>query len=357
MQVLRAQALVNTGLIAPELCPVSLLQESLWRQDQAGAAGARDRILRAFRLRGELRREPFCEALRRAVDSHPPLRTRFHFREQIRSYGASTIVQVIAPEGEFALDTVSGDPMEILAREREHRFDLARGPLIRAVLVRTGDDEHVLICNVHRIIADEKSVDILLAESSDFYAALLDGESPKPVERPSYADFAVARDDLPVERQIEFWKNHLSGPLPAIELPADHRRGLANHHHVSMHEFALPSGIEQATALAGLMVLLGRYTGAEEVLIGVCSDRRTAPFSVTFGPFENTLLLKMDLTGDLDVRESFDRAAAVLADASAAGDVPLGKVVDLNPGTAPFQVEFDWRDEPPSKFALRGLEV
>jgi amino acid adenylation domain-containing protein len=361
--------------------PVSLMQESLWRLDQTGP-GLRDKRVRAFRIRGVLDTGILGQALQSAVDSHPAFRTYFEYREQRRTTASSTLLQVVGPSASEALRLLEADPQTsaesridaAIAEEREHRFDLRHGPLFRAALMPLGKDDYCLICSAHRIAADRKSLDIVLSECAAYYERLLSGEPFRSTApRLSYPEFAARQNGVLAEadRQMRYWKEKLDGPLPAIELPADRRRRGAGCDRVSSFEFCLPGEIARIgnedlaakdVCLGALQALLGRYTGAEEVLTGILIDRRPPQFTATVGPFENHVLLKTGIDGDCDFREFAKNAAKALAEASAAGDVPLEKVIaatqpDVAPGTTPFQIEFEWQQTPVTGFCLPGLEI
>ena len=207
--------------------PLSFAQERLWFIDRLEGGSAPYNIPDALRLTGALDVDALERSLGEIVRRHESLRTVFAEVDG----GA---VQVIAPFAGFALpvDDLSGldEPAreaEVRRRAREDAarpFDLARGPLFRAALLRMADEEHVLLLCIHHIVSDGWSSGVLFRELDALYAAYRDGGDSPLAELPvQYADYAVwQREQLAgevLDRQVGYWKERLAGAPALLELP------------------------------------------------------------------------------------------------------------------------------------------
>ena len=371
------------------MVPISLSQEPLWRADQTGLGGPRQNLVRAFRLRGPLDRAALEKSLGWVVSRHSSLRTSFLFREPPRrSAGRTPVLQIISTEARVPLSFLDlrTEPIHadrLVAEETRFAFDLTRGPLVRASLFQTGDDDHILVVSFHRMVADRRSLEIVLAEWSEGYRVCLSGEPPEPAEAPkSYADFAIwQRQTLPeavMKRQMAYWTGRLAGVLPVLELPCDRSRAAARPYRGAEHSILLPrdladelrrlaqrEDIPLSTLLLGAFTaLLVRYTGEEDVLLATPADlRERAGYQGAVGFFENTLLLRTDLSGNPSFREAVKRVRQTVAEALANRDAPFDKVMEAaqpelyRSRVQPFQVSFEWRDAPPREFRMAGLQA
>ena len=177
----------------------------------------------AYQLDGPLDVPVLQRALNLLVARHEPLRTTIHSSE-------GTPVQSVQPARpvELAVVEAQEDPEELLRREAQRSFDLARDPMLRALLVRLGHHRHVLLLTVHHIATDGWSIGILFRELSEAYSAYAAGREPALAALPvRYADFALwQREWLRGERleaQVAYWRQQLAG-APALDLPADRPR-------------------------------------------------------------------------------------------------------------------------------------
>ncbi|MFB9677874.1 non-ribosomal peptide synthetase [Streptosporangium vulgare] len=217
-------------------------------------------------------------------------------------------------EGERAL--------EALLAERSNRpFDLVNGPLLRATLVRTGFDEHVLLVVVHHIAGDAWSIEqVMFGELASLYAAFTLGlPSPLPPPALQYADYVRGQRGQPVD--ISDVVRELDG-VPVLELPTDRPRqavrttegGLVIHR-IPLELWRGITGMARAerctpfmAVLAAYQVLLSRYTGQDDFCVGTpVAGRTEEEFEKVFGVFINTLALRADLAGDPTFRETLKR--------------------------------------------------
>src|SRR6266704_282063 len=226
-------------------------------------------------------------------------------------------------------------------------FDLAAGAVVRACLARLGADEHVLVLSVHHVVSDERSGQILRQELAVLYQAARAGEpDPLPPLGVQYADFAVwQRGWLTgevLDGQLDYWRGQLAG-APVLELPADRPRPPVRSAAGAIANFTVPAevagGLREVaqqggasmfmTVLAAFMVLLGRYTGTDDVVVGTpVADRGRAETEDLIGFFLNTLVMRADLSGDPSFTALLGRVRAMALQAYAHQDLPFEQLVD-----------------------------
>jgi amino acid adenylation domain-containing protein len=366
--------------------PLSFAQERLWFLDQLERGSASYNLPAALRLAGALDEAALERALGEIVRRHEVLRTVFHEVDG----GA---VQVVAPFAGFALpvDDLSG--LSETAREAEVRrraredaarpFDLAEGPLFRAALLRLADEEHVLLVCLHHIVFDGWSSGVLFRELGALYAAFARGEpAPLPPLPVQYADFAVwQREQLAgeaLDRQLAYWKARLAGAPALLELPTDRPRPAVQSHQGARETFDLPRALldrlqalgrsEGATLymvmLSAFQLLLSRYSGSEDVVVGSpIAGRTRKEVEELIGFFANTLVLRTDLSGDPSFRELLGRVREGTLGAYEHQEVPFERLVaELQPkrsmGHSPlFQVMFALQNADRSGFGVEGLRM
>ena len=366
--------------------PPSFGQQRLWFLDQLEPDNPSYNIPTAVRLTGQLNAAALEQSFSEIVRRHEALRTTFVVAD-------GSPVQVIAPTLNVTLLVTDLSELPESEREAEARrlateeaqrlFDLARGPLVRAGLLRLGEEEHVLLVTMHHIISDGWSTGVFVRELTALYEAFSAGEGSPLAELPfQYADYAVWQrrwltgDEL--ERQLSYWRQQLAGAPAVLELPTDRPRPPVQSYRGAKQRVALPKGVaeglkglsqqEGATLfmalLAAFQVLLGRYTGQEDIVVGTgIAGRNRAETERLIGFFVNTLALRTDLSGDPTFREVLGRAREVTLGAYEHQDLPLEKLVEeLQPerslGRNPlFQVMFMLQNAPASSLGLRGLKL
>ncbi|HEV2735687.1 MAG TPA: condensation domain-containing protein, partial [Longimicrobiaceae bacterium] len=351
-----------------------------------GTEGAAYVIPGALRLRGVLDAAALAGSLAEIVRRHEALRTVFAFVD-------GRPAQTVAPAGglDLPVTDLSGLPAEErehamlrLAREQVARpFDLARGPLFRARLVRLAAEEHVLLIAVHHIVSDGWSMGVLFRELSALYAALSRGQpsplAPLPVQP---ADFALwQRRWLAggmLERQLAWWRERLAGAPPLLALPTDRPRPPVQRFRGALAYRWLPDALaagaralarrEGATSfmvfLAAFQALLARYSGQDDVSVGTQAAGRTrAETEGLIGFFVNTLVLRCDLSDDPGFGALLARAREAALGAHAHQDVPFERVVEaLEPErtlsyTPLFQVQLVFQNVPGLAVELPGLSI
>jgi len=366
--------------------PLSFAQERLWFLDRLDPGGASYNLATALRLEGALDAGALERALGAVVRRHEALRTTFREVD-----GAP--VQVIAPFGGFVLSVEDLSGLNEEAREAAVRrraaeetarpFDLAAGALFRPLLLRLAADAHVLLLTMHHIVSDEWSMGVLFRELSALYAAERDGAAPAPAEPPvQYADFAAwQRERLRgavLDDQLAWWRERLADAPALLELPTDHPRPAVRTQRGALEPFVLPAALlerlralgrgEGATLhmvlLAAFQALLSKYGGGEDVVVGTPVAVRTRrEVEGLIGFFNNTLVLRTDLSGDPGFRTLIGRVREATLGAYEHQDVPFEKLVaELQPersrGHAPlFQVMFVLADADAAGLELPGVRV
>ncbi|HEV3052085.1 MAG TPA: condensation domain-containing protein, partial [Longimicrobium sp.] len=295
--------------------PLSFAQERLWFIDRLEPGSATYNIPVAQRLGGVLDQAALERALGEIVRRHEALRTTF-------TEADGSPVQVIAPFGEFALpvEDLSGlgeaDREAAVKRrtgeEVRRGFDLSAGPLFRAALLRLSEEDHVLLLTMHHIVSDGWSIGVLFRELSALYEAYREGRgSPLPELAVQYADYAVwQREQLAgeaLERQLAYWRERLAGAPELLELPTDHPRPAVQTYRGAAVPVALPLELlerlqslarsEEATLymvlLAAFQVLLSKYSGSDDIVVGSpIAGRTRKEMEELIGFFVNTLVLR-----------------------------------------------------------------
>ena len=335
--------------------PLSFAQHQIWVIDQLVPGNPAYNLPVGYRLSGPLDVAALEDSFSEVVKRHEALRTSF-------AVAGGDPRQVIHPAFRVAialtdLTHLHGDEREAELRahasaEAATPFDLSRLPLVRVRLFRLGQTEHVLIVNVHHIVADGLSLGLLMAELDTFYRAFTEGGESRPPELGvQYGDFALwqrqaAASDGAHAGQIEFWRKQLGGTLPVLEMPADKRRPAAQSFRGSNVFFTISPGLTRElgalgaqgecqgctlfmTLLAAFQVLLQRYSGAEDIVIGTpIAARAVRETEPLIGNFLNMVALRSDLAGDPTFSELLCRARDGALDALSNSELPFEILVD-----------------------------
>ncbi|MCA1616821.1 MAG: condensation domain-containing protein, partial [Acidobacteria bacterium] len=270
--------------------PLSFAQQRLWFIDQLDPNNSTYNLPSAVRLTGPLNVEALERSFDEIIRRHESLRTSFEV------VGAQP-AQIIAPESSLRIPVVSleayaedargAEVGRLAAVEAETGFDLRRDALLRLKLLRLREDEHVLLFTTHHIISDGWSVGVLVREVAELYDAFAEGRPASLPELPvQYADYAVWQrrwltgDAL--DRQLSYWKEHLAGAPPMLELPTDRPRPKVQSFRGATVAVELSRELTEdlnalsrregctlyMTLLAAFQTLLHRYTGEDDILVG-----------------------------------------------------------------------------------------
>jgi amino acid adenylation domain-containing protein len=329
--------------------PLSFAQRRLWFLDQLEPGNPSYNIAAAVRLEGFLDVPALSAALREIERRHETLRTTFAVLDDQPVQVVSPAVDLEVPILDLrALGTACTEAWVLASEAARQPFDLTRGPLWRARLVRVANDEHLLLLSLHHIVADGWSVGVLIHEAATLYAAFASGQpSPLPELPIQYADFVLWQQEWlqseALEIQLRYWTERLSGAPPLLELPSDRPRSGAPARGGGLCQTVLPadliaalqarSGVEGATLfmllLATFQALLGRYCGQDDIVVGSpIANRSRREIEGLIGLFVNTLALRCPLSGNPDFRMLVARVREVTLGAYANQDLPFEKLVE-----------------------------
>ncbi|MEO7385789.1 MAG: amino acid adenylation domain-containing protein, partial [Gammaproteobacteria bacterium] len=373
-----SQPLVARARAGP--LPLSFAQQRLWYVEQLNPGTAAYNLVTVLRLQGALDRQALCQALDAVVARHESLRTRIAAtdgepRQVIEANSSMALVEHDLRISDVGL--AESKARELAQEEADRPFDLARGPLVRALLIRVTDATHVLVINLHHIIADGWSVDVLERELSAIYS----GGAPLPAPTVQYADYALwQRRQLagPVlQQRLDWWRTELAGISP-LELPTDRPRPARQGYRGARVGIALGAATgaalralakqEGATlfmaGLATFQALLYRHSGSTDIAVGTpVAGRGHLELEGLVGLLANTLILRTDLGGSPSFRQLLGRVRNTALGAYTHQELPFEKLVlDLAPArdlsrNPLFQVCFALVQGPATRLALPGLDV
>ncbi|NOK12218.1 non-ribosomal peptide synthase/polyketide synthase, partial [Corallococcus exercitus] len=340
--------------------PLSFAQQRLWFMDQLQPGTPLYNVPMAVRVEGALDVAVLERALREVVRRHEVLRTTF------REDASGQPMQVVSPEPVLTLehhDAVgSSDAAWRLAREAAARpFDLAKGPLLRALLLTWAPGEHLLAVVVHHIVSDGWSMTLLVREVALLYGAFARGQpAPLPPLGVQYADFGVWQREWlrgpRLEKQLDYWKQQLAGVPSALELPTDRPRPAARGGRGTRHDLLLSRELTEAlkalaqqegaslfmVLLTGWQVLLSRYAGQEDVTVGSpVAGRDRGEVQGLIGLFVNTVVLRTQVEPSASFRALLRQVRETVLAAHEHQEIPFERLVEeLRPertqGRTPF---------------------
>jgi amino acid adenylation domain-containing protein len=365
--------------------PLSFAQQRLWFLDQLEPGSPAYNIALPLRINGELSASALTASLGEVVRRHEVLRTVFVTTAEgdpvQRILPAMAMKLPLVDLGGLAAGAREPELARLAREDAERPFDLARGPLFRAGLVRLGGREYALLLAQHHIVTDGWSLGVLVREGAALYQAFSAGHSsPLPELAVQYGDFAVWQrrwlaDEL--GSQMTYWRRQLAA-LPVLDLPTDRPRRPLGRRRGALAGFAFSAELSRSltelgrregatpfiTLLACLQVLLSRYTGGDDVAIGTpVANRRRLELEELIGFFVNTLVLRGDLSGRPSFRDLLRRALETALEAYAHQDVPFEQLVEdlqpeRNPSRTPlFQVMLALQNAPRVEVELPGLQL
>lgn len=361
-------------------------QQRLWFLDQFEPNSSIYNMQRVSWLKGALHLAALEQGLNEILRRHHVLRATFRMtRDQPR--------QFITPYQPFALPILDLRHLPVHARADAARrvalraaiqpYDLAKGPLFRALLIQLADDEYTLLLAMHHIISDGWSVGVLSNELSALYNAYRLGKpSPLPELPIQYADYTLRQrarlQDEALETQLHYWRKQLAGAPAVLRLPLDRPRPRIKTNYGAiqtlMLDKALVGALEQLgrrehvtlymVLLAAFQTLLQRYSGQEDVIVGTpIAGRRDVDSEKLIGFFLNTLVMRTDLSGDPTYRELLARVREVTLGAYSHQDVPFEQLVaelrpDRNLSWSPiFQVIMQYETLSKESLKFAKLEI
>ncbi len=367
---------IRTGPI-----PLSFTQERVWFLNQLSPGNYAYNFQFTVRFRGALRPAVLEAALSEIVRRHEVLRTTFPAIDgapvQVIHDPWPALVPIVdlrgAPEPEVLA-------LRIVQADIRRPFDLERLPLLRWLLLRLGEDDHLLLHVEHHFVHDGWSLAVFLREMKELYTAIHEGRPARLPEPVQYRDFVLwqrrwLQGDA-LARQLAWWKERLAGSPPVLELPTDRPRSRTHSFLGGALRADLPrelyAGVRAAgrregvtlfmTSLAAFQALLYRYTGQEDILLGSgIANRRLRELEDMIGMVVNTVVLRTAVAGGLTFRELAARARRTMLEAQAHQDLPFEKLVEeLQPDrelsrNPLFQVLFSFHDSPVPDLDFAGM--
>jgi amino acid adenylation domain-containing protein len=366
--------------------PLSFAQERLWFLGQLDPGNPAYNMPAVVRIEGRLDAAALAAAFDEVRRRHEVLRTAFPAERGLPRQAVAAEHRRPLPGVDLAALPAAAREAEAerIAREEGRRpFDLERGPLLRAALLRLGAEEQRLLVTMHHIVSDGWTIGILIRELAAIYGAAVEGRpSPLPALAVQYADYARWQrrrlDGAAMAAHLDFWRRRLSGRLPALEMPTDRPRPATQTFRGARRSATLAAAASQAlrewsrsqgttpflALLAAFNALLHRYTAQDDLLLGIpIANRNRLEVEPLIGFFLNMVVQRTDLAGDPTLRQLLARASAWFLSSLPHQEVPFEKLVEaLQPerdlSRAPiFQVQFSLQNTPPAALALPGLTL
>jgi amino acid adenylation domain-containing protein len=360
--------------------PLSFGQQSLWFIQTMNPASGAYNTARAVSLRGNLDGPALRRAFWNLVDLHSSLRTHIYIVHGKPFQRISKHFEV-----PFAEEDASSWNDEELSRRlseaAERPFDLERDPLLRVTLFRRADRDCVLLLVVHQIICDSWTLAKLISDLTILYAAEKGG-SPATIEPSSveYTDFVCWQlemvESTAEQSHWEYWRRQLLGELSSLNLPTSPSRPPFKTYRGRSYGFRIEDDLARQlktnaatldiTLLAAFNVLLYRYTGQDDIVVGTSTSLRHRPeFSEVMGYLDNALVLRTDLSGDPTFSELLVLVRKTVNDAAEHQAYPFARLVKRlqptrDPSRSPlFDVMFVFKnpEEPGRRVELNGLSL
>jgi amino acid adenylation domain-containing protein len=381
------------GTSLPPLTPLgegeplvlSFAQQRLWFLAQLEGPSATYNMPATLRLQGELSIKALQQTFQNLIEHHLNLRLCFP------EVDGQATVQVLAVYNPYGLIDLSALPVEKQQRIANHLiaawamapFDLTTGPLMRVQLLKLSETEHLLLFNMHHIVSDGWSISVLVRQWAERYEAQLQNRAPRlPALTIQYPDYAAWQrrwlEGELLERQLSYWKEQLAGAPALLELPNDYPRPAVLTYQGAHLESRLPAELRPRlksfsqqngvtlymTLLAAFQILLSRYSGQTDILVGSPIANRThRQTEDLIGFFVNTLVLRTQVLGAVPVTQLLKQVRQTALQAYAHQDIPFEYLVEqLNPARSLsysplFQVMLVLQNAPQEQLELAGLKV
>ncbi|MGW0366578.1 amino acid adenylation domain-containing protein [Streptomyces sp. NPDC002990] len=325
--------------------PMSFGQQRLWFLEDFEPESADYHSALPVRIAGKLDADALRAAVGDLVARHEALRTTFETRD---GRGVQVLHEELAPGWSVAEADGEQDAREVVRAEMARPYDLAGGPLVRVLLVRLAEDEHLCVLGMHHIVTDGWSMGIVARELGELYAARLHGRNhrlPEPaVQYPDFAAWQRSRleDGGLLEKQLGWWREQLQGIAP-LELPTDRPRPAVRSSAGAVYGFELPedtvAGLTELARERGatpFMVLtaavkavFARWSGQEDIAVGTSSAARGhRELEQLVGFVVNTVVLRSRVEPGLSFAQLLQRVRDTVLDAFAHEDIPFDKIVE-----------------------------
>ena len=330
--------------------PLSFAQQRLWLIDQLHPGNTAYNISYAVRLNGNLDVGALRKSFNEIVARHEVLRTSFPVRDGEPRLSISSVADVQLNCLDFSTAEISEQPhliRQAVKQEAKRGFDLSRGPLVRAQLIKASEDEHVLVVGMHHIVSDGWSMGVIIREFSQLYESFSqEQESPLAELEIQYADYATWQRSWlqgdALNSQLEYWKKQLDG-VAVLEMPADRRRPAVAGYRGAGETFRLSLELADKlrqmsrregvtlfmTLLAAFQVVLSRHSGQRDIAVGTpIAGRNQREIEGLIGLFVNTLVMRADLSANPTVKELLTKVRETALGAYMHQDLPFDKLVE-----------------------------
>ncbi|WP_050526991.1 non-ribosomal peptide synthetase [Pseudorhodobacter aquimaris] len=357
--------------------PLSDAQMRLWVAGRM-APEAAHHIPFTLVAEGDLDIDAVKAALSRIIQRHTVLRMRIAEKDGIPAQHISA--DSSAPVAILDIPDTAQSDIDVLTRKEATRpFDLTKEPPLRMCILRRADDRFVLLFTLHHIAADGGSVEILMGEFAAIYTEAVSGTPAGLRALPvQFGDVAAWQNAKGQSRHMTFWRDHLGKDLPVTRLPADFQRPALQDHSGALHPLVFPAnldaalrslaalqGVSQHTLLlAAFKVLIHRYTGEVDLVVGMPSANRSRPETEPLvGLFVNPLPVRSRINPAAPFSAYLAGMQQVMINVIDHQDTPFEQLVETfqitrDPGASPlFQIKFQLDRAPRTQLALPGLTL
>ena len=366
--------------------PLSFAQQRLWFLDQMERGSPLYNIPSAIHLQGRLNITALQKSLNTIIERHENLRTAIQTVEgepRLKIYDEVNLQISLTDLSHLPEEERESEVHRLSLEEAGRPFALDTAPLLRASLLKLKDDDYIFLLTIHHIVSDGWSTGVLVREIVTLYTAFVQNQPAQlPPLKLQYADFAFwQRNWLSgkvLEEQIEFWRKTLEDAPPFLNLPVDHPRPPEMTYNGARISFDVDKEVSEAikkltrqegaslfmTLLAVYQILLYRYSGQNDILVGMpIAGRNREEIEPLIGFFVNTLVIRTDFSGNPDFKELLKRVRKTALEAFAHQDLPFEKLLDTlnikrDVSRPPlFQTMFVLQNIPRSKVELPGLTL
>ncbi|MGC1376178.1 MAG: condensation domain-containing protein, partial [Anaerolineales bacterium] len=368
------------------LFPLSFSQERSWFLEQLESGGSPYTTALGYHLCGVLDCAALEQSLNEIIARHEVLRTVFVYvdeRPQQKVLPKLAVPLPLVDLRDIPSEEQHAEALRQTRAETERPFDLTTGPMLRVVLFRLGEQDHIMVLVIHHIISDGWSAGIFMRELTALYQAYINRQpSPLPELPIQYVDYAVWQrrtvQGQALDSQLAYWREQLKGTTGALDLPTDRPRLPVETHAGAIRRMELSPSLTAAiralnrregttlfmTMLAAFQTLLYRYTRQIDINVGTAiSSRGRLETEPLIGFLTNTLVLRSDLSGEPSFRNLLRRVRDTALGAYAHQDLPFEKLVDAlqlgrDLSRSPlFQVMLVFHNAPSEMLTLPGLTL
>ncbi|MEH1937181.1 MAG: amino acid adenylation domain-containing protein [Nostoc sp.] len=380
------QSPLLTSVSREQPLPLSFAQQRLWFLDQLEGENCVYNVPFFWQINGFMNIAALEQAITAIVQRHEVLRTSFCVVDE-------SPIQVIHAHPQLTMQVLDWRQLteenqlsratQLATEELQQPFDLSNPPLLRVKLLQLTDQSYLLLLAIHHIVCDGWSMDIFRRELFSLYTAFCAGE-PSPLTELSlqYADFAHWQrqwlQGKVLETQLNYWQKQLAAVPPLLELPTDKTRPSVQSFRGRSEFLELNQDLTQKlkrlsqesgttlfmTLLTAFTLLLSRYSGQEDIIVGsAIANRNRRETEALIGFFVNTLALRTNLQGNPTFLELLERVKQVTLDAYDHQDLPFEKLVDelgLERSLSHhplFQVAFGLQNETQQQLEINGLTL